>query len=732
MAIMAWLLGLFSFLLPARALELSDGRVSVRVDVTGHYEISAKSSGWTWAGNLIGAAGNLAAKPGQDAIGSYHEIAFSWTDGAMPLSGAIRLYDGRDLILFSDTMVQASPHAPSPFPNFTTVPQGLFTFSYRNGPFAPSQFSLSRSQSSPWLFFDQQDHAMILSPASHFLIATLMGDGASSVASGFDPNLARLPAGFTQQTLMAISDGINHTYDVWGPALTDLQGKKRPASDADTLLKYLGYWTDNGAAYYYNYDPTLGYAGTLKALVDSYQQKEIPLHYLQLDSWWYHKTRTGPNGKEGHAKKNKLPDGDWNCYGGLLDYTAHPFVFPNGLAAFHQEVGLPFVTHNRWIDPASPYHQKYAISGLAAIDPKFWDAIADYMNESGIVTYEQDWLSEIFHRSPELTSTPDQGDDFLDNMARATQAQGQTMQYCMATPACFMQGSKYGNLTSIRTSGDRFKASRYHDFLYGSRLASALGLWPWSDVFKSDEITNLLLANLSAGPVGIGDAIGLENKENLFKAMRADGVLIKPDAPLVPTDGSYLAEAQKQAAPLVASTYSDHEGLRTIYAVVVSASPHASFSVAAKDLGLSGPAYVYDYFSATGQRLEAAQAWTGRVNPGGVTYAVIASVGRSGIAFFGDPGKFVSTGRQRIASLRDESGSLTVEVLLASAEKEVTLHGYADAPPVVSASLGQARLTAYDTATHHFILTASPDPNSPWDGAVDPVRHLTILMKTSP
>ena len=54
-------------------------------------------------------------------------------------------------------------------------------------------------------------------------------------------------------------------------------------------------------------------------------------------------------------------------------------------------VGLPLVTHNRWIDSQSPYHQKYAISGVAAVDPKWWDDIADYLHHADVQTYEQDW-----------------------------------------------------------------------------------------------------------------------------------------------------------------------------------------------------------------------------------------------------------------------------------------------------------------------------------------------------
>ena len=122
---------------------------------------------------------------------------------------------------------------------------------------------------------------------------------------------------------------------------------------------------------------------------------------MQLDSWWYYKTLTGPDGKTGKTKNAKLPQGEWNRYGGLLEYRAHPAVFPDGLESFHRELGLPLITHNRWVDPASPYRSKYHISGYAALDPAFWREIVGYIASAGVVTYmNKIRLNEIYEHSP--------------------------------------------------------------------------------------------------------------------------------------------------------------------------------------------------------------------------------------------------------------------------------------------------------------------------------------------
>src|SRR5262249_34482020 len=155
-----------------------------------------------------------------------------------------------------------------------------------------------------------------------------------------------------------------------------------------------------------------------------------------------------------------------------------------------KSVGAPFITHARWIDASSPYRQTFKMSGNVVIDPDYWNRTADYLANSGVTAYEQDWLGDKASTDFNLTDP----DLFLDNMAAAMAARNITMQYCMATARHFLQTTKYNNVTTIRTSNDRLDSSNWSDFLYGSRLASALGLWPFTDNFLSTETPNLLLA----------------------------------------------------------------------------------------------------------------------------------------------------------------------------------------------------------------------------------------------
>jgi hypothetical protein len=728
---------LLAFPLKSSAGSMTDVSVpsglSVQVDASaGDYRITAKDPAWTFGGSLGASLKDVKTGRGHDGAGDYRQIVFEWQNGPTPMSGQIRLYEEKAMALFLQTCDAATEMPPAAFPAFTSLPQSLHIFSYGHHEFAPPHFTANEI-STPWMLFDDQANAFLISPASHFMVASMFGDGLKSVASGFNPNLRNVPAGFTQQTLMAFGKGINKTWDLWGRALLNLQGAKRPANDADAVLKYLGYWTDNGANYYYNYDFDKGYTGTLQSLVARYRQEQIPIRYLQLDSWWYYKTITGADGKPGKEKKSdKLPAGEWNRYGGLLEYKAHTDLFPNGLDAFQKTVGLPLITHNRWVDPASPYHQHYEISGIAAVDPKWWDYIADYMKTSGIVTYEQDWLDRIYTYSPAFSSNLGTGEAFLDNMARACKEQGITVQYCMPYPCYFLQGSRYENLTTIRTSGDRFNPNKWNDFLYTSRLASSMGIWPWTDVYMSAEINNVLLSTLSAGPVGIGDAMGSENRSNLLQSVRADGVIVKPDASILPLDRSYIADAEKKPAPLTASTYTDHGGIKTeyVFAFNRSKTPADQVHFTLGELGVNGPAYVYDYFSGIVKLLPGKTAFAAPLSRDASAFYVVAPVGKSGIAFLGDKNKFVGTGKQRIASLHDEAGKLTVGVVLAANEKSVVLHGYSASAPKATVLAGEDDDVQYDSATHHFLVVVKPDATSPVEkSSGDPVRKMTVILE---
>jgi hypothetical protein len=663
--------------------------ITLSVNPSGAYSVTTQEPAWTFAGSTGSAVTILNAGAGTDGIGAYQQIAFSYADGSHR-QAAIRTYQGRPVVIFEISYLALSPNA-SPFPTLISFPQGLYHISY-DGQFSPHTFG-GFGANSPWLFFDSSANAFIVSPAANFMVASMSSPGFGQISSGINSGIATLPSGFNHRTMLVVEKGINRAYDTWGHALTDLQGKVRPANDADVGLKYLGYWTDNGASYYYNYDASLGYDGTLLAVRDYLTAQGVPIGYMQVDSWWY------PKGADAH----------WQYGGGIYTYTAHPMIFPNGLKAFQQRLGLPLITHSRWIDQYSPYRTQYRISNNVSVDPQLWDNIAGYVSDAGSVTYEQDWLD--FEAT--AANTIDDQEAFMGDMARSCQNKHLTMQYCMPQPRHFLQGSKYSNLTTIRVTGDRFDRGKWDNFIYGSRLAGAVGIWPWSDVFNSGELGNLLLSTLSAGMVGIGDSIGSVNKNNLFKTVRGDGVIVKPDFPVAPIDASFLKDAQGGGSPMVAYASTDHAGGRAAYVFAYDRGQDKTVTFAPVTIGLSGQVYVYNFLTKTGTVISASDSFSDQL-AGNFAYYVVAPIGTSGIALLGDTDKFVTRGKKRISQIAD-TGDVTATVVFAPNEYSLTMRGYAPSAPVASAYKGSVGVVSYDPAKKFFSFDVLPSQ----DGTTD-------------
>ena len=696
---------------PARAAQpaLRGARVTVN-RAAGSYRISLPVAGWRFQGSVGAPLTGVQRFAGRDRIGAYRAVRLDWLWHGLPVSGLIQCYAGRPLVLFRLIYQRATAHPRLAFPDFTREPRGLYAFSYRNRAFSAPQFRAGRS-GSPWLLFDRHRNAALLSPAGHFQVTELEGDGVRRSALRLARGIAAVPAGYNVECLLAAAHGINAAYRLWGRALTRFTGRQRPTNEADLSLRDLGYWTDNGATYYYHYRPALGYTGTLLAELRSLRARRIPVRYLQLDSWWYRKDALSYNGRVLTSKNPFYHPARWNIYGGVWKYKASRTLFPGGLAAFHRQAGLPFITHGRWISQRSPYHRQYRIAGIAPVDTRYWRHIAGYLRRAGVVTYEQDWLNFI-RRYSGFRNHPGVGSAFFDDMAAAMRRKGMTLQYCMPTPAEILQGAMYSNLTTTRVSDDKFIRARWTDFLYVSRLASALGIWPWADVATSREPDAILLQTLSAGPVGFGDGIGRARRRVLMQAVRADGRIVKPDAALVPIGADYLNAARGRRGPTLGRTYTDQDGVKTAYVFAFARGPADIRPVrfTARQIGLRGGMYVYDYFRRQGQWVPAGREFAARLGQDASAYYLCATPGASGIAFLGDADQFVGTGRERMPMLRQTRGGVRATLLFAAGETRVRLHGWARSRPSASVVGGRAGQVVFNPRTGRFRVTISVAP----------------------
>jgi hypothetical protein len=672
--------------LPQHVTQNATLRATFNAD--GTYELDFFKVNWHLVGKLPRAPESVQSIPGKDAIGSYDAVSATYLDGAR--TAQILVYRTLSIAIFRDVWNSAGPNK-HPFPAFDKLPAGLMKFSYQRKTFGTYEFGALGSE-GPWSVFDKLGNVMMLSPADNFLISQMSESSGGTASSRITQSIQTLPAAFSHSTLLVFDRGMNQAFSTWGSALLALSGKQRPANDANVVLAKLGYWTDNGARYYYKFEPQLGYAGTLLSIRDQFTKLGVPLGYMQLDSWWYPKGVTA----RWDSLSAALPDGEYT-------YRADQELFPDGLAAFQQLLGLPIVTHARWTSTASPYRAQYKMSGNVVLDPVFWKSTAEYLAAAGVVTYEQDWLDH--NAQTEINLTDPQ--TFLENMSEAMLRKEMTIQYCMPLPSHYLASTQYSSVQTIRPSVDRFDREKWDSFLYDSRLATAVGLWPWTDVFFSNEIPNVILSTLSAGPVGVGDALGETNAHNLAAAIRADGLIVRADSSLLPIDSMYVSDAMNESGPMVASSESVFGNQRALY---VFAYPRTGseegVSVPLSSLQISGPVFAYDWVTQTGEllpdggslRMKFADGWD---------YQILSPVNRKGLALLGDTDKIVSLGKQRIAALEDH-GSLMATIRFAHGEDLLTVSGYASQLPKFKTLQGKLVNTAYDPQTKIFRVQIAP------------------------
>jgi hypothetical protein len=231
-------------------------------------------------------------------------------------------------------------------------------------------------------------------------------------------------------------------------------------------------------------------------------------------------------------------------------------------------------------------------------------------------------------------------------------------------------------------------------------------VWPFTDNFLSTETTHMLLATLSAGPVGIGDAVGSINAANLLQAVRRDGVIVKPDVPLTPVDGSYATAARGTDTPQIAAAYSDFGALRTHYVFAYTQGSKTQVKFRAMDVGSDKPVYVYDYFTGKGEAADAADVIDRQIT-GDALYLVLAPIGPSGMAVLGDTDQFVTMGKKRVPSVVDD-GTIHLTVAFADGEASRVISGFSPWLPAVHAIEGGIGKVTYDHASQRFQVRVTP------------------------
>jgi len=716
------------------------GGVTINISNSGDFQISYGFPPWTFGGKVPGQVTDISGLSSGDdnntvsTNGPYDELTVSYQDAnGNPWQVRLRAYRYIPIATVSFTNFVSVPN-DQPLGIFTAFPNTQHHFS--NGGWNRAFGVLGwMMRDSPWLFFDDDARSAMLSPLDHPMFERqrwISGGGANGViALEIEGSNSVLPAGGTYSYIVAFGSGIGTTFGAWGQAYTNMLGKIRPGNQADLSLIMPMLSTDAFATYYYRFDPSLGYEDTLLAVKADAAQSGIRFGITHVDSWWYYKGGKHDNDPiaAGASWKNG-GNGIWKLRADRELFLPNDEKDPEG-AGFGHRLGS-LMAHARWIDPNSPYRDPIPdangnvltakpVSGNVIVDLGLWRKVAQYLKLSGVQVFEQDFLS-----GPAIADTTFDDELFLDAMAQAMGEQGIALQYCLPVARDILQAFRYPHVHTARASGDGFSWPHWDEELYNSLFFGAGGIWPTVDNFRTTEKRNLLLAVLSAGSLALGDQIGAFVP--IPEAIRVDGLIMKPDTSMVPTDATFVAESTaiedfygvgnggNAAAsggtlvlpPVVAYAYSDFWSTKAEYVFAYSRDLHGTAPIhfSPAEFGFAGQVYVYDYFRKTGGRQPADQAVSTAVDSQGA-YFVIVPVGPSHIAFLGDLAKYVPLSKQRFPDLSDD-GQVNATLQFARGET-VTLSFAADAPPTVTAEHGAAGPVTYDMLSGLYQVTIVPD-----------------------
>ena len=261
----------------SRTAQVIDSSAPALGQITGTLELTAPPS--TLPGN------------GSDRFGRYVKTSADWlatsSKGATTaFTTSFRTYANGRTIVFEQAIAKGAigtahknvtfadgvhgqlattePHPFLQFPSFNVShPGSIFahpkqagftgwqgTMVRIHGPFsgAPTTADLGLS-SGPVVVYDGlenggSNHALVVSPATHFKGATMLRWGDDWTV-GMSGEITGVPAGFKHETILVAGDaGVTGAMDYYGKVMREAHDVKKVP---DRVVGKVGYWTDNGA-----------------------------------------------------------------------------------------------------------------------------------------------------------------------------------------------------------------------------------------------------------------------------------------------------------------------------------------------------------------------------------------------------------------------------------------------------------------------------------------------------
>ena len=576
---------------------------------------------------------------------------------------------------------------------------------------------------------------LVVSALTHALTGFQTLDAATAVvSSGLLDRAASVPAGFSFATLLTASGAspvppraggrgrppaVAAALAAWGAALLGFHGKARTRPDAHVVLSSLG-WNDNAASFYCPLEgrpspanSTVGNAAAMHLRVaEAAQAAGLPHRFHFITSHWYgERVYGGVSEWTDDAWGNltlRFPSADGSGGGLAAAWTA---LAARGVRATSSHLGM-------WV-PGTPYARnasafgEWFVGNASAVPLSrgfFAWLLGRAAREWGLVVLEQDHMSEQYEGAEALTlGTIDGFERWLAAEAAGADDAGVSIEYCMDVPSIIVNSATVARATHARASGDYVPSQAAWQWEMGvtSALLWAVGLFPSKNVYYSSSaesyvastdiatdclfsgfsephpLTHHAAAVLSAGLVQPSDGPGAADAALVRTAARSDGLLLKPDRPLMRVEATWDARmfASAGAPPrvgAVSATMASVGGFTWHY--IFSANLTEPYAFEPSDLfpepaGAAGEAA---FVVVPSFLLQPAGSWQWSVNASApfsnaaplalaaaagpsdysVQLALVAPLLPGGAVFFGEIGKLVAMSAQRVTGLSVVSGGV--------------------------------------------------------------------------
>lgn len=515
-------------------------------------------------------------------LGPYNGVEMKWRAQSVPVVTWVRLYSQQPaLVVFgvgfpegaNGTRVGRGADAgvATLWPAVRAFPGRSRVLSWR-GEFVEATIGRAPTTGAaggPAVFYgDATAGAVVGSAFNEFktssAAAALPGRNAPEHAwlPGVAGSVASLPPGFEQQVALVVpadGSGVTGAVAAWGSAVQRVHRTEAPARDR--TVTQLEIQTDNGAQLCFC---TEGCDDKLLATKRGLDELGLSAGTLSFQGGWW----SNPNLHTPHCAPWCVSTWEPNRTKG----------YAPGLA---QRVGLPFQLYAPYLCMDTPYGAKFpliasdpTLPGCHGFDfkvaaPAHAEAFFTWfmglgVREYNMSSFETDFLHQVSTCTEQFLTDVGASALWMRGMDRAARRLGLVMQWCMATPTDALQAVSLPSVTNLRCTTDFFYGNSW-DVGASSLLLWALGFAPSKDTFWTSDQRDIgpamggcppsgcpadhsnagarlhtMLATLTAGPVGVGDAPGRTNGTLLRAALHDGGPqLVQPSRALLAVDPHY-------------------------------------------------------------------------------------------------------------------------------------------------------------------------------------------------